>query len=85
MTINAKFSVLLFIHFYIIASPRPKWQHKDCTLKEKLDILHKLDCGVKAADICRTYDLSASTLSTWKKQRTKLKEMVEAGKVLDLK
>ena len=64
---------------------KPKRQHTDRTLKEKLDILHKLDCGVKGVDICKQFNLSQSTLSTWKKQRTKLQEMVDAGKVLNTK
>ena len=64
---------------------KPKRQHTDRTIKEKLDILRKLDCGVKGVDICKQFNLSHSTLSTWKKQRTKLNEMVDAGKVLDTK
>ena len=28
--------------------PKPKGQDKDCTIKEKLDILCKLDSGIKA-------------------------------------
>ena len=38
---------------------------------------------MKAADVCKTYNLSKSTLSTLKKQ--KLKDMVDAGKVMDTK
>ena len=64
---------------------KPKRQHTDRTIKEKLDILRKLDCGVKGVDICKQFNLSHSTLSTWKKQRAKLNEMVDAGKVLDTK
>ena len=63
---------------------KPKRQHVDRTLKEKLQILNKLECGMKAVDVCKTY-LSQSTLSTWKKQKSKLKDMVDAGKVLDTK
>ena len=33
----------------------------------------------------KEYNLSQSTLSTWKKQKSKLKEMVDAGKVLNMK
>ena len=46
-----------------------KRQHTDRTLKEKIEILGKLDCGVKAVDLCKQFNLSQSTLSTWKKQR----------------
>ena len=77
-----------FLHFRQnnnMSSSKTKGQHKDRTLKEKLDILCRLYSGMKAVDICRTYHLSASTLLTWKKQRTKLKKMVEVGKFLDLK
>ena len=35
--------------------------------------------------MCKTYNLSQSTLSTWKKQKSKLKDMVDAGKVLETK
>ena len=64
---------------------KPERQHVDCTLKEKLQILHKLECGMKAVDVCKAYNLSQSTLSTWKKQKAKLKDMMDAGKVLDTK
>ena len=64
---------------------KPKHQHVDWTLKEKLEILNKLDCSMKAVDVCKIYNLSQSTLFTWKKQKPKLKDMVDAGKVLDTK
>ena len=35
--------------------------------------------------MCKEFNLSQSTLSTWKKQKKKLKDMVDAGKVLDTK
>ena len=62
---------------------KPKSQHVDRMLKEKLQILKKLECGMKAIDVCKEFNLSQSTLSMWKKQKTKLKDMVDAGKVLD--
>ena len=40
---------------------------------------------MKAVDVCKTYNLSQSTLSTWKKQKSKLKDMVGTGKVLEIK
>ena len=64
---------------------KPKRQHTDCTLKEKIEILNKLDSGVKAIDLCKQFNLSQSTISTWKKQRNKLKGMVDDGKVLQTK
>ena len=64
---------------------RPNHQHVDRMLTEKLQILNKLECGMKAVDMCKAYNLSQSTLSTWKKQKAKLKDMVDAGKVLDIK
>ena len=64
---------------------KPKHQHVDCTLKEKLQILNKLEYGMKAVDVCKAYNLSQVILSTWKKQKAKLKDMVDAGKVLDTK
>ena len=64
---------------------KPKRQHIDHTIKEKIEILKKLECGVKAKDLCKQYGIKASMLSTWKAKREKIKEMVEAGKVLDTK
>ena len=64
---------------------KTKGQHTDCTLKEKIDILHKLDCGIEGIDIYKEFNLSQSTLSTWKRQRMKFKEQVDVGKVLNAK
>ena len=61
---------------------KPKCQHVDRMLKEKLQILNKLECGVKTIDVCKEFNLSQSTLSMWKKRKTKLKDMVDAGKSL---
>ena len=81
-----------FYHIYSVRFPsfallikmaKPKRQHNDRTLKEKIQILDKLDCGVKAIDLCKQFNLSQSTISTWKKQRSKLKGMVDDRKVLD--
>ena len=68
-----------------MSSPKPKCQHVDQTLKEKLEILKKLECGMKPVDVCRQYGISQSTLSAWKKQKSKLKDLADAGKVLDTK
>ena len=70
---------------FCITMSKPKRQHTDRTLKEKIEILNKLDSGVKAIDLCRQFNLSQSTISTWKKQRNKLKGMVDDGKVLETK
>ena len=40
---------------------------------------------MKDVHLCKTYNLSQSTLSTWKKHKSKLKDTVDAGKVLDTK
>ena len=40
---------------------------------------------MKAVDVCKTYNLSQSILSTCKKQKSKLKDMVDVGKVLKTK
>ena len=68
-----------------LSCSKPKHQHTDCMLKEKLDILRKLHFSIKAVDVCKEFNLSQSTLSTWKKQKDKLKEMVDTGKVLKTK
>ena len=75
---------LHILHFKMSVS-KPKRQHTDQTIREKIEILGKLDCGVKAVDLCKQFNLNQSTLSTWKKQRCKLNEMVDAGKVLHTK
>ena len=64
---------------------KPKCQHTDQTIKEKIEVLGKLDCGVKAVEQCKQFNLSQSMLSPWKKQKTKLNEMVDTGKVLHTK
>ena len=40
---------------------------------------------MRAIDVCKACNLSQSTLSAWKKQKTKLRDMVDARKVLDTK
>ena len=72
------------LHFKMSLS-KAKHQHTDRIIKEKIEILGKLDCGVKAVDLCKQFNLSQSTLSIWKKQRSKLNDMVDAGKVLHTK
>ena len=54
------------LHFKMSLS-KAKHQHTDQTNKEKIEILGKLDCDVKAVDLCKQFNLSQSTLSTWKK------------------
>ena len=65
-------------------SPKPKCQHVDRPLKEKLEILKHVGL-IKGIDICRKYGIKQSTLSTWKKKKKEFKQMVEEGKVLDQK
>ena len=74
-----RFSHPMTLHF-IMSVSKPKCQHTDQTIKEKIEILGRLDCGVKAVDLCKQFYLCQSTLFTWKKQRCKLNEMVDAGK-----
>ena len=74
-----------FLFVFQMSLAKPKHQHTDRTLKEKIEILGKLDCGVKAVDLCKRFNLSQSMLSTWKKQRGKINEMVDADKVLNQK
>ena len=40
---------------------------------------------MKGIDICRKFGIKQSMLTTWKKQKAKIEEMVEEGKVLDQK
>ena len=54
-------------------------------LKKNFNFKTKLECSMKVIDVCKEFNLSQSTLSMWKKQETKLKDMVDAGKVFDTK
>ena len=74
-----------FVFAFKMSVSKPKRQHTDRTLKEKIEILGKLDSGLKAVDVCKRFNISQSMLSTWKKQRAKINEMVDAGKVLNQK
>ena len=38
---------------------KPKRQHTDRTLKEKIEILGKLDSGLKAVDVCKRFNISS--------------------------
>ena len=40
---------------------------------------------MKGVHLFKIYNISQSTLSTWKKKKSKLKDMVDAGKLLDTK
>ena len=51
----------------------------------KLEVLQKLKKGIRAVDLCKEYNLKASTLSTRKCQKDKLEDMAQSGKVLDCK
>ena len=77
-------TLCFFLFAFKISLPKPKHQHTDRTLKEKIEILGKLD-SVKAVDICKRFNISQSMLSTWKKQRGKINDMVDVGKMLNQK
>ena len=74
-----------FLFAFKMSVSKPKRQHTDRMMTEKIEILGKLDCGLKAVDVCKRFNISQSMLSTWKKQRGKINEMVDAGKVLNHK
>ena len=78
---TCQYTVLLWFR---MDSPKLKHQHVDRTLKEKLEILKHVG-SMKGIDICKNYDIKQLTLSTWKKQKVILQEIIEEGKVLDLK
>ena len=61
-----------------------EWMMQPCFCRSVR--ITSLDCGVKGIELCKQFKLSQSMLSTWKKkQRSKLNEMVDAGKVLHTK
>ena len=78
-------TLCFFLFVFKMSVSKPRHQHTDRALEEKIEILSKLDCGLKAVDVCKRFNISQSTLSTWKKQRGKINEMVDAGKVLNQK
>ena len=84
---SKSYKTLFFLHalYFKMSVSKPKCQHTDQTIKEKIEILGKLDCNVKAVDLCKQFNLSQSTLSTWKKTDDKLNEIVDAEKVLNTK
>ena len=47
-------TLCFFLFAFKMSLQKPKHQHTDQTLKEKIEILGKLDCSVKAVDICKT-------------------------------
>ena len=67
---------------FMMDSQKPKCQHVNRTLKEKLEILKHVG-STKGVDICRKFDIKQLTLSTWKKKKKDFEQMVEEGKVLD--
>ena len=78
-------TLCFFLFAFKKSVSKPKHQHTNRPLKEKIEILGKLDCGVKAIDVWKRFNISQSMLSTWKKQRGKNNEMVDAGKELNHK
>ena len=73
----------LFAFKMSLSKPKPKRQHTDQTLKEKIEIFGKLDCSVKAVDICKRFNISQHCLHG--RNRAKINEMVDVGKVLNQK
>ena len=64
--------LLVTVHRKMSCS-KPKYQHIDWTLQEKIEILKKLEYGMKDVDVCRQYGICYSTLSAWKKGEIKVK------------
>ena len=54
-----------FVFAFKMSVSKPKRQHTDRTLKERIEILGKLDSGLKAVDVCKRFNISQSMLSTW--------------------
>ena len=52
-------------------SPKPKRQHVDRTLKEKLEILKHVG-SMKGIDICRKYGIKQSTLSDMEEEEIRI-------------
>ena len=54
-----KNSVFLSICVFVfkMSVSKPKRQHTDRTLKEKIEILGKLDSGSKAVDACKRFNI----------------------------
>ena len=47
-------TLCFFVFAFKMSVSNPKRQHTDRTLKEKIEILGKLESGLKAVDVCLT-------------------------------
>ena len=51
-----------FVFVFKMSVSKPKRQHTDRTLKEKIEILGKLDSGLRAVDVCKRFNISQRCL-----------------------
>lgn len=56
-----------------------KRRHFSCTLKEKLEVLKRLDKGECATKLSREYGVGKATISDWKKNRAKIEQFCSAS------
>ena len=49
-----------------------KRKHRSCTLKEKLEVLKRLDKGESATKLASEFGVGNATISDWKKNRVKI-------------
>ena len=50
-------TLCFFLFAFKMSVSKPKCQHTDRTLKEKIEILGKLDSGLKAVDVCKRFNI----------------------------
>lgn len=55
-----------------------KRKHNSCTLKEKLEVLKRLDKGESATQLSIEFGVGKATISDWKKKRAKIEQFCSA-------
>ena len=58
-----------------------KRSHNETLMKNKYDALKELEKGVPQKEVALRFGVQKSTLSTWKRNKTKIEEVYHAGKV----
>ena len=56
-----------------------KRSHNETSMKNKYDALKELEKGVPQKEVALLFGVQKSTLSTWKRNKTKIKEAYHAG------
>ena len=58
-----------------------KHSHNETSVKNKYNAFQELEEGVPQKEVALRFGVQKSTLSTWKRSKTKIEEAYHAGKV----